>query len=58
MYLATANSGKRLPDKYTHQTISTDYLNKLLIKDFEQLFLASGFIYETHPVPFGSRYAR
>ena len=49
--------GKRLPDKYTHQTISSDYLNKLLIKDFENIFPVSGFEYETHPVPFGSRYA-
>jgi 2-polyprenyl-3-methyl-5-hydroxy-6-metoxy-1,4-benzoquinol methylase len=50
--------GQRRPDKYNHQTISTDYLNKFLIKDFEQAFLTSGFIYETSPAPFGSRYAR
>ena len=50
--------GQRLADKYTHETISTDYLNKCLIQDFERAFLASGFVYETHPVPFGSRYAR
>lgn len=49
--------GKKLPDKYTQRTISTDYVNKLLIKDFERAFLVSGFIYETHPVAFGSRYA-
>ncbi len=50
--------GQRFPDKYTHQTISTDYLNKLLIKDFEHAFLSTGFRYKTHCVPFGSRYAR
>ncbi len=49
--------GKRLLDKYTHETISTDYLNKLLIRDFEQIFPSTGFRYETHCVPFGSRYA-
>jgi ubiquinone/menaquinone biosynthesis C-methylase UbiE len=50
--------GQKLADKYTHESISTDYLNKYLIQDFERAFLASGFVYETHPVPFGSRYAR
>jgi SAM-dependent methyltransferase len=50
--------GQRLADKYTHESISTDYLNKYLIRDFQRAFLASGFVYETHLVPFGSRYAR
>jgi len=50
--------GQRLLDKYTHEVISTDHLNKYLIQDFERAFLASGFLYETHPVPFGLRYAR
>lgn len=52
------HEGQRLADKYTHESISTDYLNRYLIQDFERAFLASGFIYETHAVPFGSRYAR
>jgi SAM-dependent methyltransferase len=50
--------GQRPLDKYTHEVISTDHLNKYLIQDFERAFLASGFLYETHPVPFGLRYAR
>lgn len=51
-------NGKRLPDKYNHRSISTEYLNKLLIKDFEHIFASEGFTYETHPVPFSSKYAR
>lgn len=51
-------SGQRLTDKYTHESISTDYLNKYLIQDFERAFHATGFSYKTHPMPFGSRYAR
>jgi 2-polyprenyl-3-methyl-5-hydroxy-6-metoxy-1,4-benzoquinol methylase len=50
--------GQRLADKYTHESISTDYLNKYLIQDFERAFQSSGFVCETHLVPFGSRYAR
>ena len=50
--------GKRFPDRYTHQTIPTDYLNKFVIKDFEQVFRECGFTCEIHYVPFGSRYAR
>ena len=50
--------GKRLADRYTHEAISTDYLNKYLIRDFERAFRASGFACETHALPFGSRYAR
>jgi SAM-dependent methyltransferase len=50
--------GRRLADKYTHESISTDYLNKFLIRDFERAFVAAGFDFQTHPVPYGSRYAR
>jgi|GEM_PF-1564068 len=46
--------GNRKPDKYKEDAISTDYLNKLLIKDFERLFNAANFEYETHLQPFGS----
>ncbi|MGE0815519.1 MAG: class I SAM-dependent methyltransferase [Vicinamibacterales bacterium] len=52
------DEGRRRPDKYTHTSISTDYLNKYLIRDFERDFRASGLRHETHLVPFGSRYAR
>lgn len=51
------SNGNRLPDKYTQEEISTDYLNKFLIRDFEKAFEKSGFTYKTHLVPFGSRYA-
>ena len=50
--------GNRRADTYTNETISKEYLNKLLIRDFERAFTAAGFDHETHPVPFGSRYAR
>jgi SAM-dependent methyltransferase len=50
-------SGNRLADKYTQRTISTDHLNKLLIRDFERSFRSEGFWCETRPVPFGSRFA-
>lgn len=50
--------GKRRTDQYTHTAISTDYLNKYLIGDFERDFRASGLRHKTHLVPFRSRYAR
>jgi 2-polyprenyl-3-methyl-5-hydroxy-6-metoxy-1,4-benzoquinol methylase len=50
--------GQRLPDRYNHSSISPDYLNKYLIRDFEQAFQNAGFAYTTYAVPFGSRYAR
>jgi 2-polyprenyl-3-methyl-5-hydroxy-6-metoxy-1,4-benzoquinol methylase len=50
--------GQRLPDKFTHESISTEYLNKFLISDFERAFQESGFDCKTHAVPFASRYAR
>ncbi len=49
--------GERLADKYTGDTISTDYLNKFLIRDFEHAFSEAGFQFETHAMPFGSPYA-
>ncbi len=52
------SNGNRLPDKYVNEKISTDYLNKLLIRDFEKAFEKSGFKHVTNLVPFGSRYAR
>jgi len=51
------DSGRRLADKYTNETIATEYLNKYLIRDFERAFGAAGFQFETYTVPFGSRYA-
>jgi SAM-dependent methyltransferase len=50
--------GRKKPNKYTNTELSPDYLNKLLIRDFERLFRESRFRYRLHPVPFNSRYAR
>ena len=50
--------GSRLPDKFTNDSISTDYLNKYLLTDFEKAFRGAGFECTTHAVPFGSKYAR
>lgn len=50
--------GQRLPDKFTNDAVSTDYLNKYLITDFERAFRAAGFQCRTNAVPFGSRYVR
>jgi 2-polyprenyl-3-methyl-5-hydroxy-6-metoxy-1,4-benzoquinol methylase len=49
--------GRRL-DKYKHRSIPREYLNRYLIRDFERTFRACGFLVDTRPVPFGSRYAR
>lgn len=50
--------GERFADKFANERISSDYLNKYLIRDFERAFLNSGFDCEVHAVPFGSAYAR
>lgn len=50
--------GQRRADRYQHEAISTDYLNKYLIRDFEQVFATSGMTYEMHLLPFGSKFAR
>jgi SAM-dependent methyltransferase len=51
-------SGRKFADKYTEEAISTDYLNKLLIRDFERAFDRSGLKWTVHLEPFGSRFAR
>ncbi len=50
--------GNRLADKFTEERISTDYLNKYLIRDFEQVFARSQFHTTVRLQPFGSRFAR
>jgi SAM-dependent methyltransferase len=50
--------GRKRSDKYTEESISTDYLNKYLIRDYERLFARSPFDFKTHLVPFSSWYAR
>lgn len=49
--------GQRKPDKYTHESIPTDYLNKYLIRDFERVFRRSGLTYRIVPERFSSRWA-
>jgi hypothetical protein len=51
-------NGERNTDKYAHESISGDYLNKLLIRDFEKVFSNAGFACATRLVPFGSKAAR
>jgi SAM-dependent methyltransferase len=50
--------GHRRFDKHMEESISTDYLNKYLIRDFEQVFRRSRFTFKSHVIPFGSWYAR
>jgi 2-polyprenyl-3-methyl-5-hydroxy-6-metoxy-1,4-benzoquinol methylase len=50
--------GRRKPAKYAGESISTDYLNKYRVADFEQVFDASGFAWQVQLQPFGSRWAR
>jgi 2-polyprenyl-3-methyl-5-hydroxy-6-metoxy-1,4-benzoquinol methylase len=49
--------GRRLEDKYLSETISTDYLNKYRIRDFERAFDDSDFSRRSYPQSFGSRFA-
>ena len=51
------DSGIRKKDKYDHEEIPTDYLNKYLVSDFEQTFRNSPLEYAMFPQPFGSRFA-
>ncbi|MDB4676922.1 methyltransferase domain-containing protein [bacterium] len=50
-------TGEKLQNRYSNESISEDYLNKLLIKDFEELFEESRFAFSVYPEPFGSKYA-
>jgi len=49
--------GVKIADKYLDEAISTDYLNKLLIRDYRKLFDGSGLSWKIYPQAFGSRYA-
>ena len=49
--------GNRKQNKYDHEEIPSDYLNKLLVSDFEKVFKDSSLDYKMYPQPFGSRYA-
>jgi 2-polyprenyl-3-methyl-5-hydroxy-6-metoxy-1,4-benzoquinol methylase len=49
--------GQKLPDKFLSEHISLDYLNKLLIRDYEWHFRQSGLKYKVNAQPFGSKLA-
>ncbi len=49
--------GCRIKDKYTEQEISLDYLNKLFVRDFENIFAKSKFDYVVYPQHFKSKWA-
>lgn len=58
MYHDFDAQGQRHKDRYTEDSISSEYLNKYLVRDFERVFAASGFATRVALEPFGSRYAR
>jgi SAM-dependent methyltransferase len=47
-------NGNRKKDRYTEESIPTDYLNKFLIRDFEHAFEASGLTWRLELEPFGA----
>lgn len=49
--------GNKLSGKFTQEEISRDYLNKFLIRNFEEEFALCGFGCKTNLVPFSSKYA-
>jgi 2-polyprenyl-3-methyl-5-hydroxy-6-metoxy-1,4-benzoquinol methylase len=49
--------GRKIPGRYSETSISTDYLNKFTIRDFERVFAESGLSVDIRLVPFGSRKA-
>lgn len=46
-----ASDGALLPDKYTGEHLSRDYLNQYTIADFERAFRETGFRYSTDVIP-------
>ncbi len=51
------NQGQRIPDKFTNESIPVSYLNKFLIRDFEQAFRKSPLKYRIHSQRFSSKWA-
>jgi len=49
--------GQRIPEKYTHESIPTSFVNKYLVRDFERTFRQSPLRYQIYPQGFRSRYA-
>ena len=58
MYHDFDAAGRRYKDRYTEDSISSEYLNKFLVRDFERVFSESGFTAHVTLEPFGSSYAR
>ena len=50
--------GGIIQNKYSYDSISTEFLNKYLISDFCRAFAGSGMTWRVHRQPFGSRWAR
>jgi 2-polyprenyl-3-methyl-5-hydroxy-6-metoxy-1,4-benzoquinol methylase len=50
--------GNKIDGKFENIEISKDYLNKYLVRDFEDAFKQSKFRYAVFPQHFGSKYAR
>ncbi len=50
-------NGQRKTDKYTHESIPTDYLNKYLIRDFDATFRKSPLHYKINQRRFSSKWA-
>jgi 2-polyprenyl-3-methyl-5-hydroxy-6-metoxy-1,4-benzoquinol methylase len=51
-------NGNRIENKYEKEVIPRDYLNKMLIRDYERVFRKSLLKFKIHPQPFGSKFAR
>ena len=50
-------TGTRKADKYTHESIPTDYLNKYLISDFQKVFEDSSLDFKINQERFSSKWA-
>lgn len=49
--------GTRKEDKFNYESIPGDYLNKLLVRDFEKIFQQSSMDFEMHQERFSSKWA-
>jgi len=52
------DNGQKIPGRYQHEHISKNYINKLLIRDFDNIFARSHFNYKIFPIEFGSKYTK
>jgi SAM-dependent methyltransferase len=52
------SDGRKRPNRFVTEQISSEYLNKLLIRDFERIFHSSKFQCTIHPISFSSNWAR